>query len=82
MLRACQRLKRSGEKCEEIGDLYHCLSECEVVEVSVKKLKLIVEKVLEREVTIKELICYGYNHRDKRKLKVAIWTATKVFYFN
>ena len=52
---ACQRLKRSGEKCEEIEDMYHCLSECEVVEESVKELELILEEVIEREVMIKEI---------------------------
>jgi hypothetical protein len=29
---------------------------------------------------MKEILCYGYNNRDKRKLKVAMWIATKVLY--
>ena len=57
------------------------MSECEVVEETFKDLKLIIEEVIEKDVTIKEIICYRYNNRDKRKLKVAIWIATNVLYY-
>ena len=28
--RNCQRVKANGEKCDEIEDVYHCVSQCEV----------------------------------------------------
>jgi hypothetical protein len=37
--RSCQRLTKSGLKCEENEDIYHCLSECEVVEETFMDLK-------------------------------------------
>ena len=62
------------------GYIYHCLSQCEVVVECFKELKQIIEVVLDRKVTDIEIICYGYNHRNKKKLSLATWIGTKALY--
>ena len=39
--RNCQRVKDNGEKCDKIEDIYHCLTECEVIAECFMELKLI-----------------------------------------
>ena len=78
--RNCQRVRASGDKCNEIEDIYHCVSECEVVMDCFKELKDILQILLERDITDKEIINYGYNHRNKKLLRVALWLTTKALY--
>ena len=37
--RTCQRETRNGERCEEIEDIWHYLSQCEVVKECFEELK-------------------------------------------
>ena len=75
-----QRGTRNGERCEEIEDIWHCLSQCEVVKECFEELKQIIQVLLEKDITSKEMICYGYNHRNKKRLSTATWVATKVLF--
>ena len=70
----------NGERCEEIEDIYHCLSQCEIVEECFEELKQVIQVLLERDVTNKEILCYGYNHRNKKRLRLVTWAATKVLF--
>ena len=45
-----------------------------------KELKDILQVLLERDITDKEIINYGYNHRNKKMLQAVIWLTTKVLY--
>ena len=36
--------------------------------------------MLEKDVTNKEILCYGYNHRNKKRLRLVTWAATKVLF--
>ena len=78
--RTCQREIYNGDRCEEIEDIYHCLSECEAVEECFEELKQITQVLLEKDVTNKELICFGFNHRNKKRLSMVTWVATKVLF--
>ena len=78
--RTCQREIYNGDRCEEIEDIYHCLSECEAVEECFEELKQITQVLLEKDVTNKELICFGFNHRKKKRLSMVTWVATKVLF--
>ena len=78
--RGCQREMGNGERCEEIEDIYHCLSQCEIVEECFEELKQVIQVLLERDVTNKEILCYGYNHRNKKRLRLVTWAATKVLF--
>ena len=77
--RNCRR-EKDGKECTEREDMKHCLSECEVVKNSFDDLKEVLEEILEREITTKEVIYYAYNHRNKKRLKMALWLATKMLY--
>ena len=78
--RGCQREMGNSERCEEIEDIYHCLSQCEIVEECFEELKQVIQVLLERDVTNKEILCYGYNHRNKKRLRLVTWAATKVLF--
>ena len=43
-------------------------------------MKDILQVLLERDITDKEIINYGYNHRNKKMLQAVIWLTTKVLY--
>ena len=43
-------------------------------------MKGILQILLERDITDKEIINYGYNHRNKKMLQAVIWLTTKVLY--
>ena len=43
-------------------------------------MKDILQVLLERDITDKEIINYGYNHRNKKMLQAVIWLSTKVLY--
>ena len=47
---------------------------------SLNDLKEVLEEILEREITTKEVIYYAYNHRNKKRLKMALWVATKMLF--
>ena len=74
------RVKANGEKCDEMEDVYHSFSQCEVVVECFKELKDKIQILLERDITDKEIINYGYNHRNKKLLRVTTWLTTKVLY--
>ena len=59
---------------------YKVCHQCEVVEECFEELKQVVQGMIERDVTNKEILCYGYNHRNKKRLSIVIWAATKVLF--
>lgn len=56
-----------------IPDLYHALAGCPAVNESFLKVKEITCTYLGRNIDDKTLIHISFNHRDKRKVKVAVW---------
>ena len=53
---------------------------CERVKGMGQSLIFILESLLDRNVGIHDLMHFSFNHRSKKKLKVALWFAIKVMF--
>ena len=69
-----------GSKCLVIPDLKHSLIQCEGVKNSFEEVKRIIELFLEKKIDSSQLIFLAFNHRNKRKLKLACWFVVKCLY--
>ena len=76
----CLRLKSDGTQCLTLDTLKHFLAECEMVKNIFRGLQSILKESLDKEIKINEIICFSYNHRNKKRLKMALWVATMVLY--
>ena len=73
-------LKVQDEICEEVQTREHLFGSCKSVEGISGACKTVLNEFLGREVNLNDLIHLSFNHRDKRKLKLALWFAVKVMY--
>ena len=79
-MQRCLRLKSDGTQCLTLDTLKHFLAECEMVKNIFRGLQSILKESLDKEIKINEIICFSYNHRNKKRLKMALWVATMVLY--
>ena len=66
--------------CQELQTLEHFFVKCERVKSIGQSLIFILESLLDRNVGIHDLMHFSFNHRSKKKLKVALWFAIKVMF--
>ena len=66
--------------CQIIPDIYHALKDCEGVREVFQKIHETIELFLERTIKEKMLIYCAFNHKNKKKLKVAVWFVIKSLY--
>ena len=66
--------------CQELQTLEHFFVKCERVKSMGQSLIFILESLLDRNVGIHDLMHFSFNHRSKKKLKVALWFAIKVMF--
>ena len=76
----CLNKLNDDSECQTIPDLYHALAGCPIVNESFLKVKEITSTYLGRNINDKTLIHVGFNHRDRRKIKVAIWFVVKCLF--
>ena len=79
--RSCLTLLENNQLCNEIQTLEHCFARCENVVEVYEDLKSILSEFLERDVTFKEIIHFSFNHRNKKKLLLALWFAVKIMFY-
>ena len=66
--------------CQTEQTLVHCFQLCPAIcDVNDAMLRILAT-FLGRVVTAKQLISLSFNHRNKRKLKCAVWFAVKIMY--
>ena len=66
--------------CQTEQTLLHCFQLCPAICDVNDAILRILGKFLGRVVTAKQLISLSFNHRNKRKLKCAVWFAVKIMY--
>ncbi len=76
----CLRMKLNGTQCLQLDTLSHNLGECENVTNIFRGLQSILKESLDKGLKINEIIFFSYNHRNKKRLKMALWVATMVLY--
>ena len=69
-----------GEICGKIEDLEHVFSQCPNVQEIYSGMKCILESFLDRKINFNELIHFSFNHRNKKKLAVALWLEIKIMF--
>ena len=72
----------NGQNCLEIEDLEHRFRKCEKVQRVYNGMVEILETFLGQEVDFNHLIHFSINHRNKKKLVLALWFAVKVMFKN
>ena len=78
--RRCMSVLENGQNCLEIEDLEHRFRKCKNVQGVYSGMVEILETFLGQEVDFNLLIHFAINHRNKKKLVVALWLAVKVMF--
>ena len=66
--------------CQAEQTLVHCFQFCPAICNVNDGMLRILASLLGRVVTAKQLISLSFNHRNKRKLKCAVWFTVKIMY--
>ena len=66
--------------CMEVQSLTHALLKCPCTQDGSAYLRYILELYLGHKITDAELLHFSFNHRNKKRLKCALWLAVKMFY--
>ena len=69
-----------GEICQEIETREHVFLKCVRVKESIESFKGIITEYLGRDIEYNNIIYLAFNHRNKQRLRSAIWIAVKVMY--
>ena len=67
--------------CGKLETLSHALCECPSSNSKFELVKKILIMFLGANVTTDQIIFLSLNHRNKKKLKIAIWLVVKTMYF-
>ena len=78
--RRCLTNLSNGEVCFEIQTMEHLFSNCKMVENIYGAMKRVLEIVLDRSVSYTDIIHFSFNHRNKKKLKLALWFSVKMMF--
>ena len=78
--RRCLTLLEDGSLCQENQTLDHAFRSCERIVEVYDVIIHVLNRFLERMVSFDSLIHFSFNHRNKFKLKCALWFATKMMY--
>ena len=78
--RRCMSMLENGQTCPGIEDLEHRFRKCENVQGVYNGMVDILETYLGQKVDFNQLIHFAFNHRNKKKLTVALWLAVKVMF--
>ena len=79
-VRGCGRKLNDRRLCDVLDTLEHCVMECDVVRDISLGIIRIIETLLGRTVTEKEVVCLSFNCRKLPTLKVALWLAVKTIH--
>ena len=77
--RRCMQEVENNIVCLEVQNLQHLLIKCRGVEKANKSILNILDQFLGQKVD-KDFMYFSFNHRNKKKLVLAIWFSVKVMY--
>ena len=66
--------------CQEIQDLEHVFRSCDTVTESYDMIIQALNRFTDRNISYNLLVHFAFNHRNKRKLKCALWFAVKMMF--
>ena len=78
--RRCLAVFENGEICVEIQNLEHLFIKCKEVESINECMKWVLETFLDRTVSLEDMIYFSFNHRNKKKLALALWFSVKMMF--
>jgi hypothetical protein len=78
--RRCLAQFDNGFLCQEIQDLEHTFRSCPMFMESYNLIIQVLNRFIERSVSYGSLIHLSFNHRNKTKLKCALWFAVRIMY--
>ena len=78
--RRCLAVFDNGEVCVEIQTLEHLFVKCKAVESINDCMKWVLETFLDRTVSLEDMIYFSFNHRNKKKLVLALWFSVKMMF--
>ena len=70
----------NGMECGNLETVNHRLVQCSGVSHLSEGILDIVEKMLDRKITVLKLCHLSFNHRNKARLQVTIWFVIKALY--
>ena len=76
----CLKKQNDAWVCMEVQSLSHALLKCPCTQDGSAYLRNILELFLGISITDTELLHFSFNHRNKKRLKCALWLAVKMFY--
>ena len=78
--RRCLAVMENEQLCPEIQNLEHLFSKCKMVEGIFASIIFVLETFLGRAVSYNDVIHFGFNHRNKKKLVLALWFSVKIMF--
>ena len=78
--RRCLAQLDNGGLCQEIQNLEHVFRSCSAVMESYAMIIQVLDRFIERSVSYENLVHLSFNHRNKMKLKCALWFAVKILF--
>jgi len=76
----CLSLLENNTVCVCLNDRKHALLSCSRSPVVEKSVINILTDYLERSVSEEEILHFSFNHRNKKRLKLALWFAVKMLF--
>ena len=67
--------------CLQLNDRSHAMLACQRSPVKDRSIFNILSEFLGRPITDIEVIHFSFNHRNKTRLRIAVWYAVKMLYF-
>ena len=78
--RRCLSLLQNNQPCDEVQTLEYCFSKCDNIAEAYEALIAVLSDYLGRDVTFKEVVHFSFNHRNKKRLLLALWFAVKIMF--
>ena len=76
----CLSLLENNEDCTRLNDRHHALLSCPRLAISSRSLGDILSEFIDRPVSDAEILHFSFNHRNKKRLKIALWFAVKMLF--
>ena len=75
--RRCLEKLEGRPDCTELQDREHFFRSCESKGQIYRILEVVLEKFLDKQVEFREMVHLSFTHRQRKKLRVAIWFVVK-----
>ena len=75
----CQLVMENDRVCTQISNRQHVLLSCPSLGKNL--IKVILADFLDRSISDQEILHFSFNHRSKKRLRIAVWFAVKMLYW-